>query len=158
MVSRRGSRRSPDIGASQGPLVFISHAGEDTWVARQLASAIEQCGARTFLDVLDIQLADTTDLDEKIRRALGEASELVILMSPAAVGRPWVWIEIALAHFRAPPCPIVVLLLGMSRGEFMGLERVPAFLKTKDILPLNDVERYLRDLATRIGENRNAPE
>ena len=79
-------------------------------------------------------------------------------MTPWAVERPWVWIEIALAHFRAPPCPIVVLLLGMRRGEFMGLERVPAFLKTKDILPLNDVDRYLRDLATRIGVSRHAPD
>jgi hypothetical protein len=30
--------------------VFISHAGEDLWVARQLAAAAEAAGATTFLD------------------------------------------------------------------------------------------------------------
>lgn len=140
------------------PLVFISHAGEDTWIARQLAGHIEQCGARTFLDAANIRIADTPEPDEKIRQALEAAAELVILMTPWAVERPWVWIEIALAHFRKPSaCPIVVLLLGLSRAAFLGLEKVPAFLKTKDILALNDADRYLADLSCRLTELRDAP-
>ena len=138
------------------PLVFISHAGEDTWVARQLAASIEACGARTFLDVLNLQIVGVTGLDVRIEEAIREASELVVLATPWSLDRPWVWVEIALAHFRRPPCPIVVLLHGLSRADFQGLERVPAFLKSKDIMRLNDIDRYLGDLRSRVRGTDNA--
>jgi hypothetical protein len=44
--------------------VFISHASIDTWVARQLASHIEQCGADSFLDETDIKHGD--DFEDRI--------------------------------------------------------------------------------------------
>ena len=35
--------------------VFISDSSIDTWVAKQIALQIENCGARFFLDEADIQ-------------------------------------------------------------------------------------------------------
>jgi hypothetical protein len=35
--------------------VFVSHAGADTWVARQIARAIKGCGASPLLDEAEIQ-------------------------------------------------------------------------------------------------------
>jgi hypothetical protein len=142
--------RQGDPPAAAAPLVFISHAGEDTWVARQVAASIEACGARTFLDVQNLQIVGATGLDERIEEAIREASELVVLATPWSLDRPWVWVEIALAHFRRPACPIIVLLQGQSRADFQGLERVPAFLKAKDIMRLNDIDRYLEDLRSRV--------
>jgi hypothetical protein len=130
------------------PLVFISHSGDDTWVARQLAAKITASGARTFLDIADIQFADAPD--EKIYQALMDAAELVVLLTPSALDRPWVWMEISLAHFREPSCPIIVLLQGLSRRDFLGMEKVPAFLKPEDIIPLNEVDRYFDNLKMRI--------
>jgi hypothetical protein len=39
--------------ASQGKterLVFVSHSGQDTWVAKQIAREVAACGATPFLD------------------------------------------------------------------------------------------------------------
>jgi hypothetical protein len=44
--------------------VFISHSSIDTWVAKQIALQIENCGARFFLDEADIHHGD--DFEEKI--------------------------------------------------------------------------------------------
>lgn len=37
-------------------LVFVSHSGADTWVARQIAREIAECGAVPFLDGVPILL------------------------------------------------------------------------------------------------------
>lgn len=37
-------------------LVFVSHSGEDTWVARKIAEEIADRGARPFLDEADIDV------------------------------------------------------------------------------------------------------
>jgi hypothetical protein len=95
-----------------------------------------------------IQFAD--DPDARIAEAVGEAAELVVLLTPWAIERPWVWVEISLAHFRDPACPMIVLLHGLSRRDFLAIEKVPAFLKQEDIIPLNGVEDYFVDLAARI--------
>lgn len=34
--------------------MFISHSGQDTWVAKQIAREIEACGAKPFLDEAEI--------------------------------------------------------------------------------------------------------
>jgi|WetSurMetagenome_2_1015567.scaffolds.fasta_scaffold559747_1 hypothetical protein len=132
-------------------LVFISHAGEDTWVARQIANHVVDAGARTFLDVADIQFADAPD--RKIREALTEAAELFVLLTPWAIERPWVWIEISLAHYRDRSCPILVVLHGLSRSEFLAIEKIPDFLKTKEIIRLNEVQGYFEGLRKRLRGN-----
>lgn len=38
--------------------VFISHSSSGTWVAKQIALKVEQCGAGTFLDAAHIQHGD----------------------------------------------------------------------------------------------------
>ncbi len=155
---RRKPRPAKPAGTEVGeaaPLVFISHSGEDTWVARQIAAGIERCGARTFLDVSCIQFAD--DPDQRIAEAVAEAAELVVLLTPWAIERPWVWVEISLAHYhRKPPCPMIVLLHGLSRSDFLAIEKVPAFLKQEDIIPLNRIDDYFADLARRTGAKRDA--
>ncbi len=50
--------------APQDYRVFISHSSVDTWVARQIARYIEECGASTFLDEADIEYGD--DFEERI--------------------------------------------------------------------------------------------
>lgn len=45
-------------GAPSKWLVFISHAGTDTWVAKRIAEKIEACGANTFLDEAHIAVGE----------------------------------------------------------------------------------------------------
>ncbi len=133
------------------PLVFVSHSGEDTWIARQLAAKMDAGGARTFLDEVQIKFSDDPETaDARIAKAITEATELVVLLTPWAIERPRVWVEISLAYWRIPtPCPIFVILLGLSRRDFLAMEKIPDFLKTQRIIRLNDVDRYLDDLKTR---------
>lgn len=46
-------------------LVFVSHAGEDTWVARQIAREISERKATPFLDEADIDVG--AEFEENIR-------------------------------------------------------------------------------------------
>ena len=63
-----------------GRLVFISHAGEDTWVAQQIAREVKGRGARAFLDQADIDIG--AEFEEHILRFLDQANELIVLFTP----------------------------------------------------------------------------
>src|SRR5216684_3885148 len=73
-------------------LVFVSHSGEDTWVARQISREISDRGATPFLDEADIDVG--AEFEEDIRDFLDKADELLVLFTPWALDRPYVWIEI----------------------------------------------------------------
>ena len=80
-------------------LVFISHAYTDRWIAKQLASLIAAKGrrqrVRVFLDEKDIEGGDT--IPGSVLRSLQECDELVVLLTPNSINRPWVLIEIGAA-------------------------------------------------------------
>jgi TIR domain len=128
--------------------VFISHASADTWVARQIAIHVKRCGAACFLDVADIDHGD--DFDKKIRRAALASQEMVLLLTPWATTRPFVWLEVG--AFWSSSKRIVVLLHGLSSKEVTTDERLPVVLKRIDLLPLNEVDRYFSQLRRRIAE------
>jgi hypothetical protein len=128
-------------------LVFVSHSGEDTWVAKQIAREIETCGAKPFLDESEIDAG--ADFEEDIRKFLERAHELVVLLTPWALERPYVWIELGAAWGRR--IPIVALLLGITPGELQSRPGVPVLLKKRDLLQLNNIEAYLEQLRRRVG-------
>ena len=134
---------TPSPGAAR--LVFVSHSGEDTWVARQVARCIADCGAKPFLDQADIAVG--ADFEEDIREFLDKADELVVLFTPWSLERPYVWVEIGAAWIRR--IPIIVLLLGISPAEFQVRPNAPVFLKKRDIISLNAVDQYLSQLRGR---------
>ncbi len=138
-----------EAAGTPGRLVFVSHSGEDTWVARQIAREIEGCGAKPFLDEAEIDSG--ADFEEDIRRFLERAHELVVLLTPWALERPYVWIELGAAWGRR--IPIVALLLGIMPSELQGRPGVPVLLKRRDLLQLNDIEAYLKQLRGRVKEH-----
>jgi hypothetical protein len=85
--------------------VFISHSSQDAWVAGQIAKEVSAVGAECFLDSGEIETGD--EFDEELKKGLGAASELLVLLTPAALERPYVWIEIGVAWsqgtFHGPP-------------------------------------------------------
>lgn len=128
-------------------IIFISHAGEDTWVARQIARHVERSGAIPFLDEADVDVGDL--YEEKLLRGLDEASELLVLLTPWSVTRPYLWAELGAAWMRR--IPIVVALHGISIGQFQSHPRAPNFIKSRDMIPLNEIDRYFDQLRLRIG-------
>jgi len=127
-------------------LVFISHSGVDTWVAKQIAREVSNCGAEPFLDEADINAG--SDFEEDILAFLERAHELLVLLTPWALDRPYVWAELGAAWGRR--IPIVALLQGITPAELQSKSSVPIFIKKRDLLPLNDIETYFEQLRERV--------
>lgn len=139
------------MGSGRGQyLVFVSHSSRDTWVAKQIVREIENCGAATFLDEIDIDAG--ADFEEEIRIALGKANELLVLVTPWALERPYVWVEISVAWIRS--IPIVPLLQGITPSELQARPEIPLLLKERDAIELNKIDVYLNQLKKRIDETK----
>jgi hypothetical protein len=127
--------------------IFISHSGEDTWVARHIAKEINLLGAKSFLDEADIDVG--AEFEEDIREFLDKADALLVLVTPWSLERPYVWAEIGAAWIRR--IPIIVVLHGLSVKEFQSLPNAPVFLKKRDVIHLNDIDQYFEQLGKRIS-------
>jgi hypothetical protein len=124
----------------------------DTWVAKQIAREISACGGTAFLDEADIDVG--ADFEEDILSFLDKANELVVLLTPWALDRPYVWAEIGAAWSRR--IPIVGLLLGLTASELQSRPGIPVLLKKRDLLPLNGIDTHLGQLRDRISGLSNA--
>jgi hypothetical protein len=129
-------------------LTFISHTAEDTWLARKLAADCQAKGADTFLDEAQIAIGDR--FENEILAALKLAKELLVIVTPWALERPYVWMEIGAAWLRQ--IPIILLLLGITPADFQAKAGIPIALKERNMLPLNSVDRYLAELADRVKD------
>lgn len=135
-------------------LVFVSHSSADTWVARQIAREIEARGAVPFLDEAEIDVG--ADFEEDILTFLERADELVVLLTPWALERPYVWAELGAAWGRR--IPIAALLHGITPGELQSRPGVPVLLKRRNLVSLNEIDIYLDQLAQRTtGQRSTSP-
>ena len=135
---------------SFGWTVFISHSGTDTWVAQQIAKEIQACGGVPFLDEANIAFGE--DFEDKILVALGRSKELLVLLTPWSLSRPYVWAEVGAAW--GLRIPIVGVLHGVSFDELQTDSRIPLIIRRRDCLELNDFQSYIDQLRQRIEESR----
>jgi hypothetical protein len=75
----------------------------------------------------------------------------VVLLTPWALDRSYVWAEIGAAWGRR--IPIVALLLGITAAELQAKPGVPVLLKKRDLLQLNEIDIYLEQLSERIAKH-----
>jgi hypothetical protein len=127
-------------------LVFVSHSSKDTWVAKQIAREISGCGAKPFLDEADIDIGE--DFEEGILSNLEKADELVVLLTPWALESRYVLAELGAAWVRK--IPIHIFLQGMTPAELQTKPGIPVFLKKRNLVELNEIERYLTELRKRV--------
>lgn len=132
--------------APSGFQVFISHSSIDTWVAKKIALEIESCGAKTFLDEVDIDYGD--DFEDEILQAARNSDELLVLMTPWATKRPYIWLEIGV--FWGAGKRIVGILHGITAKELSAQEEIPILLKRIDLLDINKLDSYFRQLKDRV--------
>jgi hypothetical protein len=131
------------------PKVFVSHSSIDSWIARQLATHLATCGVDTFLDNADIDHGD--DFEESILKAAEESSELLVLLTPWSVDRPYIWMEIG--NFWGRRKRMIGLLYGLTVKDVSQDERMPVALKRLDLVQLNEVDSYFVQLARRVTED-----
>jgi hypothetical protein len=79
----------------------------------QIAREIEVPGGTPFLDEAEIVAGE--DFEEEILNFIEREHELVVLLTPSALDRPYVWAEIGAAWSRR--IPIVALLLGVTAAD-----------------------------------------
>ena len=127
--------------------VFISHSSQDTWVARQFARVIHAHGGDTFLDEADIDYGD--DIEDRLLEAARSANELLVLFTPWALARPYVWLEIGAVWGLGKR--VVGVLHGLSQGDLQAQDGTPVLLKRIDLVQLNDVDSYLDQVMLRIS-------
>ena len=108
-----------------------------------MARLISDAGGEPFIDIFDIKKGD------RIKEGLGEAQELVALLTPWSVERNWVWAEIAAAWALRKRYVGVIygLTIALIEKEHGGL----AMLAPTNIVSIDDFDEYLRELCGRSG-------
>jgi hypothetical protein len=131
--------------------VFLSHGSTDAWVARQLSKEIKALGAATFLDETDIPKG--ANFKEIIRQEISECNELLALFTPWSAQRSWVWSEVGAAWGQNKP--VLGVLYGMSQKKFDTVSGGKAMFEDINVLDLNETEKYLSELQSRVGSQSN---
>ena len=122
-------------------LVFVSHATADKWIAKALCEVIEATGAATFRDDRDIGGGD--EIPEKIRREINRSNEMVVLITPESVDRPWVLVEMGAAWGRRKSARIIPVLCHVAA------DRMPSMISAKKAVQINAFDEYLDELPAR---------
>jgi len=137
-TSKRAPDRLPD-----DYLVFVSHATADKWLATVLCEKIEEMGAKTFRDDRDIGGGD--DIPDAIRQQIARCNEMVVLLTPESVNRPWVLLEVGAAWGRRRHSRIIAVLCHVT------VDSIPNMIASKKAVPINEFGQYLRELRQRVS-------
>lgn len=115
--------------------LFISHNCKDKLFVRKLASDLQRCGVRCWLDEAEIQVGDS--LISKIRDAIDEMDYVGVVLSPNSVDSPWVQREVDIAmNQEIEGRRVKVLPLLYCECE------LPSFLKGKLYADFSSTEKY----------------
>ena len=92
--------------------IFLSHKIEDKAPAEQAAARLKSKGLGVYLDTIDPHISgDGPELGEYIRKALGECTQLLALVSEKTANSWWVPWEIGVATEKDYPLATYVLQL-----------------------------------------------
>lgn len=130
--------------------LFISHGGDDTFIVKEfLKPKVESTGASVFLDAGRLEYGD--DFRDVILAELAAADELLVLLTPSSIRRPWVAAEIGAALVRSKR--IVAMRYGPSEVELQELGLL-SLIGTTTLLRLDDFDEYVSQLKRRTNGNR----
>jgi TIR domain len=130
-----------------GYRVFVSHAGDDIWVAEQIARSIEDCGATAFLDRRDIAAGD--NFKHRVHEEIGKCNELLALFTPWSRRRAWVRHEIGMADILRKR--IVCVFYKVTVADFQGDEDGLGPLDGLNTIEINNLSTYFNALRRRVG-------
>ncbi len=148
---KRGERRDMTEPTQPSYLVFVSHSAQDIWVAKQLAREVSSHGAEAFLDESCIETGARFEM--RILDSLRDCHELIVLLTPWALERNYIWAELGAAWLRQ--IPIVGILHGITIGEITSRLNTPIFIKERDMIDINTVDRYFSQLGRRVSAHRS---
>ena len=97
MVTENGKQPSPD-GEQQTPVAFLSYAGEDKDLAKQVANTLQENGIETWWDEWEIRHGDS--IRQKVDEGIGSCTHFLVLLTPQSIDKPWVKAEMDSAFVR----------------------------------------------------------
>jgi hypothetical protein len=124
----------------------VSHAGDDLWVAEQIARCVEDCGATTFLDRRDIAAGD--NFKQRIHAEMPRCNELLALFTPWSRRRAWVRHEIGMADMLNKR--IVCVFYQVTIADFDNDDDGRGPLDDLNIIDINHFETYTKALKRRV--------
>lgn len=92
---------SPIAYNGQKPLIFLSYAHRDDFMAHTLESTLRSCGLEPWVDRSRLKVG--TRWEEEIKGAIGQCAALILLISPAAVASGYICKEIEMAAEQDKP-------------------------------------------------------
>jgi hypothetical protein len=132
--------------------IFFSHGGDDTFIVKDfLRPKVESSGATVFLDAGRIEYGE--DFRATIFAELSGCDELLVLLTPSSLRRPWVIAEIGAVLVRGKR--VVVIRYGPSEGELQALG-ILSLLGPISLLRMEDFDQYVEQLARRVAEHCHA--
>ena len=132
--------------------VFFSHGGGDTFIVdRFLKPTVEASGARVFVDAGHIRYGD--DFRETVLEELEQCDELLVLLTPSSIERPWVFAEIGAALVRG--VRVVVVQYGVTE-EKLQAQGILSLLGSNKLLVMENIETYVTELKARVENGRHA--
>lgn len=135
-----------------GYRVFFSHGSEDIFIVKNfLKPKVENSGATVFLDAGRLDYGD--DFRQKILAELSITDELLVLLTPSSIRRPWVTAEIGATIVREKR--VVAVRYGPSESELQELG-IMSLLGTKTLLRMEDFDEYITQLTRRISGEKYA--
>ncbi|MCB9954033.1 MAG: toll/interleukin-1 receptor domain-containing protein [Planctomycetaceae bacterium] len=140
--SPRGNKSAKRTRRGPNYQVFVSHATADKWIATTFCEKIDATGATSFRDDRDINGGDS--IPETIRTEIQVSRELVVLLSPESIERPWVLLEVGAAWGRRKNYRIVPVLCHVS------FDAIPDIIEGKKAFHINDFDNYLAELKRRV--------
>lgn len=126
--------------------VFISHATSDKWIAKRICEQVESVGATTFRDDRDIAGGDS--IPDEIRNAIKRSQEILILLTPESVNRPWILLETGMALGWRKNYRINVVLCHVEANP------IPDMLKDRKAIRINEFDGYLEELTVRVQRKK----
>lgn len=144
MVKRKSTKKTVTKKSRPKPeyQVFVSHATADKWIATTFCEKIDATGATSFRDDRDINGGDS--IPQSIRTEILVSRELVVLLTPDSIERPWVLIEVGAAWGRREDYRIVPVLCHVT------FDAIPDIIEGKKAFHINDFDKYLAELKRRV--------
>lgn len=130
--------------------VFLSHGGGDSFIVKHVTPELEATGARVFVDKGEIKYGD--DFRERIFSELAVCNELLLIVTPTSVVRPWIFAELGVAISRN--VRIVTVIYGVPEADLQN-KGVLSLLGTHHYVDLSNIESYYEELRARVTENAN---
>jgi hypothetical protein len=134
----------PSSKTSKPYQVFVSHATADKWIATTLCEKIQVAGAASFRDDRDIDGGD--DIPDKIRLEIKRSQEIVVLLTPHSVDRPWVLLEVGAAWGWRRSVRITPIMCHVD------VDSIPEIIKSKKAININECDAFFSAIRDRVRE------